>query len=40
LFAGLSDGGAVLMEIGDHGFSRRFGWASDRFGVSWQPNLA
>src|SRR4051812_7030932 len=23
LFAGLSEGGAVLMELGDHGFSRR-----------------
>jgi predicted 3-demethylubiquinone-9 3-methyltransferase (glyoxalase superfamily) len=40
LFAGLSEGGAVLMEPGDHGFSRRFGWVNDRFGVSWQLNLA
>ena len=40
LFAGLSEGGAVLMELGDHGFSRRFGWVNDRFGVSWQLNLA
>src|SRR3712207_1814746 len=40
LFAGLSEGGAVLMEVGDHGFSRRFGWVNDRFGVSWQLNLA
>ena len=39
LFAGLSEGGAVLMELGDHGFSRRFGWVNDRFGVSWQLNL-
>lgn len=22
-----------------YGFSRRFGWCSDRFGVSWQLNL-
>jgi len=40
LFAGLPEGGAVLMELGDHGFSRRFGWVDDRFGVSWQLNLA
>ena len=40
LYAGLSEGGAVLMELGDHGFSRRFGWVKDRYGVSWQLNLA
>ena len=40
LFASLSEGGAVLMELGDHGFSRRFGWVNDRFGVSCQLNLA
>ena len=39
LFAGLADGGGVLMPLGDHGFSARFGWVSDRFGVSWQLNL-
>ncbi|GAB3353679.1 VOC family protein [Modestobacter lapidis] len=40
LFAGLSDGGAVLMPLDGYGFSRRFGWVNDRFGVSWQLNLA
>ena len=40
LFAGLLDGGAVLMPLDDYGFSRRFGWVNDRFGVSWQLNLA
>lgn len=39
-FARLSDGGAVLMPVGNYGFSTRFGWLSDRFGVSWQLNLA
>ena len=39
LFAGLGDGGAVLMPAGDYGFSRKFAWLSDRFGVSWQLNL-
>ncbi len=38
-FATLSDGGAVLMPPGDYGFSRKFTWVSDRFGVSWQLNL-
>lgn len=38
-FATLSDGGQVMMPIADYGFSRRFGWCSDRFGVSWQLNL-
>ncbi len=39
LFAGLSDGGDVLMPLDAYGFSRRFGWVNDRFGVSWQLNL-
>ena len=34
-----SDGGQVLMPLGDYGFSKRFGWVNDRFGVSWQLNL-
>lgn len=36
LFARLSEGGAVLMALDAYPFSRRFGWLSDRFGVSWQ----
>jgi len=39
LFAGLSEEGEVLMPLNDYGFSRRFGWVNDRFGVSWQLNL-
>jgi predicted 3-demethylubiquinone-9 3-methyltransferase (glyoxalase superfamily) len=39
LFAKLSDGGGVLMPLGGYGFSRRFGWLNDKFGVSWQLNL-
>jgi predicted 3-demethylubiquinone-9 3-methyltransferase (glyoxalase superfamily) len=38
-FAALSQGGHVFMPLGEYGFSRRFGWCSDRFGVSWQLNL-
>jgi predicted 3-demethylubiquinone-9 3-methyltransferase (glyoxalase superfamily) len=36
----LSDGGGVLMPVGNYGFSRLFTWVSDRYGVSWQLNLA
>jgi predicted 3-demethylubiquinone-9 3-methyltransferase (glyoxalase superfamily) len=38
-FARLAEGGQALMPIGDYGFSARFGWVADRFGVSWQLNL-
>lgn len=36
----LSDGGQVLMPLDNYGFSPRFGWINDRFGVSWQLNVA
>ena len=39
-FGRLADGGKVLMPLDDYGFSRRFGWVNDRFGVSWQLNLS
>ena len=29
----------MLMPPGDYGFSRKFAWLNDRFGVSWQINL-
>lgn len=38
LFDLLSDGGAIFMPLGDYGFSSRFGWVGDRFGVTWQLN--
>ena len=38
-FSQLSAGGAVLMPLDNYGFSTRFGWVNDRFGVSWQLNL-
>lgn len=40
LYAKLSDGGQVLMELAPSPFSKKFGWVNDKFGVSWQLNLA
>jgi predicted 3-demethylubiquinone-9 3-methyltransferase (glyoxalase superfamily) len=37
-FAALSDQGKVMMPLGNYGFSDRFGWVVDKFGVSWQLN--
>jgi predicted 3-demethylubiquinone-9 3-methyltransferase (glyoxalase superfamily) len=39
VYAKLLAGGTALMPLGDHGFSRKYGWVNDRFGVSWQLNL-
>ena len=39
LWSALSEGEKALMPIDNYGFSRRFGWTNDRFGVSWQINL-
>lgn len=38
-FEAFAAGGQVLMPLDNYGFSRRFGWLNDRFGVSWQFNL-
>ena len=40
LFAVLSEKGKVMMPLGEYGWSRKFGWVGDRFGISWQLNLA
>ncbi len=37
--AALGDGGEMLMPLDNYGFSRKFAWLNDRFGVSWQLNL-
>ncbi|EKE27768.1 MAG: hypothetical protein ACD_3C00154G0011 [uncultured bacterium (gcode 4)] len=36
----LSEGWVVLMELDKYSFSERFWWVQDKFGVSWQLNLA
>ncbi len=38
-FEELVVGGEVKMPLDDYGFSQRFGWLTDRFGMSWQLNL-
>jgi predicted 3-demethylubiquinone-9 3-methyltransferase (glyoxalase superfamily) len=35
----LATEGEVLMPSGDYGFSRRFAWVNDQFGVSWQLSV-
>ena len=39
LFKKLSEDGKVFMELDNYGFSRKFSWVEDKFGVSWQLNL-
>jgi predicted 3-demethylubiquinone-9 3-methyltransferase (glyoxalase superfamily) len=39
VFAILSEGGQILMPLDRYPFSPKFGWLSDRFGVSWQLSL-
>lgn len=39
LWAGLSPGGDVQMDLGAYPFSGRYGWVRDRYGLSWQLML-
>ena len=40
LFGALAEGGVVFMPLdNNYGFSRRYGWVQDRYGVPWQLNL-
>ena len=39
LTAELGHDGKTLMPLDNYGFSQRFAWVEDRFGVSWQLNL-
>jgi predicted 3-demethylubiquinone-9 3-methyltransferase (glyoxalase superfamily) len=39
VFGQLSKGGEVMMPPDNYGFSKKFCWLSDRFGMSWQLTL-
>lgn len=39
LSVALGEGGKFMMPLGSYGFSQKYAWLSDRFGVSWQLNL-
>jgi predicted 3-demethylubiquinone-9 3-methyltransferase (glyoxalase superfamily) len=40
LYKQLSNDGKVLMPLDKYPFSNKFGWVADKFGVTWQLNLA
>ncbi|MBB5437648.1 putative 3-demethylubiquinone-9 3-methyltransferase (glyoxalase superfamily) [Pedobacter sp. AK017] len=40
LFSKLAENGKVMMPLDDYGFSEKFGWIADQFGISWQLNLS
>lgn len=40
LWAKLAEGGTVMMEFQEYPFSKKYGWLSDKFGLSWQLNWA
>ena len=40
LFDQIASDGDVKMPVDDYGFSSCFGWATDRYGVSWQIGAA
>ena len=39
LFSKLSENGTITMPLNNYGFSQKFGWVIDQFGISWQLNL-
>jgi predicted 3-demethylubiquinone-9 3-methyltransferase (glyoxalase superfamily) len=40
LFDQIAAAGDVKMPLDDYGFSSCYGWATDRYGVSWQIGIA
>ncbi|TDF95480.1 VOC family protein [Paenibacillus piri] len=39
LYEKLKEDRQALMPLGNYGFSKKFGWLNDRYGISWQINL-
>lgn len=39
VFNALAVGGGVLMPLDAYPFSKKYGWVTDKFGVSWQLDL-
>lgn len=39
LYTKLIEGGVALMPLDNYGFSEKFGWVNDKYGVSWQINM-
>ena len=39
LYERLQERGQIFMELADYGFSKRFAWVGDCYGVTWQLNL-
>lgn len=39
LYGQIKEGGKEFMPLGNYGFSKKFGWIEDKYGVSWQLNL-
>ncbi len=39
IWAGLSEGGQVMMPLDSYDWSGLYGWCNDRFGISWQITL-
>jgi len=39
LFHKLAENGRIYMPLDNYGFSRKFGWVGDKFGVTWQLNF-
>ena len=39
IYKKLSENGTEPMPLNNYGFSQKFGWVIDQFGVSWQLNM-
>lgn len=39
VWAKISEGGQALMPIGEYTWSERYGWARDRYGLTWQISV-